>query len=148
MNRLLEYASHHPYLVSITVIVAVIVAAIELWQRGRSANAISTAAAIRLHNQGALVLDVRSAEEFAAGHIIEARNLPLAGLNAGLDALKKYRDKPVIVCCEQGNTASQASRILKAQGFGNVANLQGGLAAWRQENLPLVQDKPKQKAKA
>lgn len=148
MNRLLEYAGRHPYLVSITVIVAVIALAIELWLRGRSANAISTAAAIRLHNQGALVLDVRSAEEFAAGHIIEARNLPLADLGTSVDSLKKYREKPVIVCCEQGNAATQAARTLKAQGFNQVVELQGGLAAWRQDNLPLVQDKPKQKAKA
>jgi rhodanese-related sulfurtransferase len=144
MNRLLEYAGHHVYLVSATVLVALIAIAYELWQRGRNANAISPAVAIRLHNQGGLVLDVRPPEEFNAGHIVDARNVPLASLKQSLDSIKKYRDKPVIVCCEQGVTATQAARLLQAEGFNNVAKLQGGLATWRQENLPLVQS---QKAK-
>lgn len=147
MNRLLEYAGNHVYLVSATVAVIVIAIVYELLQRGRNANAISPAMAIRLHNQGGLVLDVRSAEEFNAGHIIDARNVPLASLKQSLDSIKKYRDKPVIVCCEQGTTTAQAARLLQVEGFNNVAKLQGGLAAWRQENLPLVQAQPKHKAK-
>jgi rhodanese-related sulfurtransferase len=147
MSRLLEYVSHHPYLVAALLIVALIAIAFELWQRGRTAGGISPALAVRLHNQGALVLDVRSAEDFAAGHIIEARNIPLASLGENFDALKKYRDKPVIVCCEQGNASADAARLLQAQGFKQVARLQGGLAGWRQENLPLVQNRSKTKSK-
>lgn len=147
MNRLVEYASHHLYLVGATLVVALAAIVYELLQRGRNANAISPAVAIRLHNQGGLVLDVRSPEEFNAGHIIDARNMPLASLQQSLDSIKKYRDKPVIVCCEQGVTAAQAARLLQTEGFSNVAKLQGGLAAWRQDNLPLVQTQSKQKTK-
>ena len=57
------------------------------------------------------------------------------------ESLKKYRDKPVIVCCESGMRSGAAARVLKAQGFAKVVNLRGGLAAWRTENLPLVKGK-------
>lgn len=147
MNRLLEYAGNHIYLVSATVVAALIAIVYEWFQHGRNADAVSPAAAIRLHNQGGLVLDVRSPEEFNAGHIIDARNLPLASLKQSLDSIKKYREKPVIVCCEQGVTAGQAARLLRTEGFSGIVKLQGGLAAWRQENLPLVQNQSKQKSK-
>lgn len=138
----MEYVANHPYLVAATVVALIIAAVFELLQRGRNTG-VSPAVVVRLHNQGAPIVDVRSAEEFAAGHIVEARNLPLAGLNSSLDTLKKYREKPVIVCCEQGSSSAQAAKLLKAQGFNNVATLKGGLAAWRQDNLPLVQAKQK-----
>jgi rhodanese-related sulfurtransferase len=137
MDRFLEYLNNHPYLAGGTVIVAIIAIGFELRQRLQGASGISSNEAIALHNKGALVLDVRSAEEFASGHIVEARNIVLDKLADNLDAIKKYRDKAVIVCCESGARSSQATRLLKAQGYQNVYSLSGGLAAWRQDNLPL-----------
>src|SRR6267154_1947466 len=137
MDRLPEYLSHHLYLVVATVIVALIALAFELRLRSRSGGGgISANQAIALHNKGALVLDVRSSEEFAQGHIVEARNIALEQLANSVDTLKKYREKPVIVYCEAGSRSAQAAKLLKAQGFANVFSLQGGLAGWRQDNLP------------
>jgi len=139
MDRLPEYLSHHLYLVVATVIVALIALAFELRLRSRSGgDGISANQVIALHNKGALVLDVRSSEEFAQGHIVEARNIALEQLANSVDTLKKYREKPVIVYCEAGSRSTQAAKLLKAQGFANVFSLQGGLAAWRQDNLPLT----------
>ena len=88
---------------------------------------------------GALLLDVRDSQEYEAGHIIEARNLPAAELGAKAETLlKKYKEKPVIVYCESGAASGAAARTLRAAGFSKVVTLRGGLQSWRQENLPLV----------
>jgi len=129
------------YLVAATVIVAIIATVFELRLRARGGNGVSSNQAILLHNKGALMLDVRSAEEFAKGHIVDARNIELDKLADSVDALKKYREKPVIVYCESGVRSTQAVKLLKAKGFTSVANLQGGLSAWRQDNLPLTTKK-------
>ena len=101
-------------------------------------GAVGPMDAVRLMNQGALLVDVRSREEFESGHVIDARHLPQDEVAGAGESLKKYRDKPVIVCCESGMRSGAAARVLKAQGFTNVLNLRGGLGAWRTENLPLV----------
>ena len=66
--------------------------------------------------------------------------MPAAQLAAGVDSLKRYKDKPVIVYCEQGASASGAMRELAQAGFGQVVNLRGGLRAWRAEHLPVARD--------
>lgn len=137
MDRFLEYLNNHPYLAGGTLLVVLVAIAFELRSRAQGATALSSNEAIALHNKGALVLDVRSAEEFATGHIVNARNIPQETLANQLDSIKKYREKPVIVCCESGTRSAQATKLLKAQGYTTVFNLSGGLAAWRQDNLPL-----------
>ena len=137
MDRLLEYISHHPYLSGLLVLAAIMVGIYEFNARKQSFAAISPQDAIRLMNQNALVLDLRPAEAFAAGHLAGARNLPPDQiLNAG-DTLKKYKEKPVVVYDESGSLGTSAARQLAAQGFTKAVNLRGGLTAWRTENLPL-----------
>jgi rhodanese-related sulfurtransferase len=137
MDRLPEYISHHPYLSGLLVLAAIVVGIYEFNARKQSFAAISPQDAIRLMNQNALVLDLRPAEAFAAGHLAGARNLPPDQiLNAG-DTLKKYKEKPVVVYDESGSLGTSAARQLAAQGFTKAVNLRGGLAAWRTENLPL-----------
>jgi rhodanese-related sulfurtransferase len=140
MQRLFEYTSHHQGLTLLAVGAALAVLVYELRERGRARGAISPQEAVRLMNQGAALLDVRSSEAFAAGHIRGAKNLPAERLAEGLDSLKRYKDKPVIVYCDRGVTAAAALRTLGAQGFGKVVNLRGGLSAWRAEQLPLARD--------
>ena len=138
MDRLLEYAARHPLLVGGTVVLALAVLAYELSRVRGGGGAVGPMDAVRLMNQGALLVDVRSREEFESGHVIDARHLPQDEVAGAGESLKKYRDKPVIVCCESGMRSGAAARVLKAQGFTNVLNLRGGLGAWRTENLPLV----------
>ncbi len=137
MDRFLEYLNNHPYLAGGALLAALIAIGFEVRSRALGAAAISTNEAIALHNKGALVLDVRSAEEFATGHIVNARNIPQESLADSLDSIKKYREKPVIVCCESGVRSAAATKLLKAQGYTTVFNLSGGLATWRRDNLPL-----------
>lgn len=138
MQRLLDYISHHPYLAAATVLAAIAVLVFELRARIQSFAALSAMQAVRLINQGALVVDLRSKELYDAGHIVDARNVPAAELASQADSLKKWRDRNVITYCDTGVSGASAARALVKLGFTKVFNLQGGLNAWVKDNMPLA----------
>jgi rhodanese-related sulfurtransferase len=139
MQRLLEFIGHHPYLVAAAVLAAIVVVVYELRARVQAFAALSAAQAVRLMNQGgALVIDLRSKDSFDAGHIVDARNVPVATLESQADSLKKWRDKNVITYCDNGSNGATAARTLMKLGFTKVFNLQGGLNGWVKDNLPLT----------
>jgi rhodanese-related sulfurtransferase len=140
MDRLLEYLAHHALLGSTTLAIGVALLVYELRERSHAQGAVSPQDAVRLMNQGAALLDVRAAGDYAAGHIRGARHLPPDQLAAAGESLRRFREKPVVVYCERGPTAATAVRELARQGFTQVVNLRGGLAAWRAEQLPLARD--------
>jgi rhodanese-related sulfurtransferase len=143
MQQLLEYIVHHPLLTGATLLVAVAVLAYEASRARGGGQSVGPTEAVRLLNQGALMLDVRPQDHFDAGHVIDARNLPSADVAQGSDVIKRFKDKGVITCCETGTSGAAAARILRSQGYTKVANLRGGLQAWRAENLPLVRSDAK-----
>lgn len=138
MQRLFEYLGHHPYLAAGAILAAVALAIYEFWARMQASAALSAMQAVRLMNQGALVLDLRNRESYDAGHIGEARNIPTAELPAQADSLKKWRDKAVIAYDDNGLGGAGAARTLTKLGFTKVFNLEGGLNAWVKDNLPLT----------
>jgi rhodanese-related sulfurtransferase len=145
MDRLLEYITRHPFLAGGTAALALAVLAYEASRARSGGQSVGPMDAVRLLNQGALVLDVRSQAEFDSGHILDAKHVPQDQLAGSAEALKKYKDKVVIACCESGMRSGAAARVLQAQGFTKVVNLKGGLQAWRTENLPLVKQGAKGK---
>jgi 3-mercaptopyruvate sulfurtransferase SseA len=102
MQRLFEFIGHHPYLAAGAVLAAVALAGYEIWARLQAFAALSAMQAVRLMNQGALVLDLRPQQAFDAGHIGDARNVPAAELESQADSLKKWRDKTVITYDDSG----------------------------------------------
>jgi|SRR5690606_26581560 len=137
MERLLQYITLHPFLSSLAVAMALAVLAFELRHRRTSYAGISAQEAIQLMNQGAPVYDLRTAEEFAAGHINGARHLAPAQQANAAEQLKKFRDRLLLLVCEDGSRASALTRTLHAAGFTKVFNLRGGLKGWRTDGLPL-----------
>lgn len=137
MERLLEYISHHPYLTSLAVAMALAVLTYELRNRTQNYAAVQPQEAIRLMNQGAHVVDLRDSAAFAAGHVTGARNLAPEQRDGAAESLKKFKDRMLVLYCEQGTTATSLTRQLHAAGFTKVFTLRGGLAAWRAEGLPL-----------
>ncbi len=138
MHQFLEYIARHPYLAGGAVLAALAVAINELRESMQAFAALSTLQTVRLMNQGALLVDLRSAEAYAAGHIGEARHVPAAELAAQAESLARWRDKNVILYCDSGVTGAAAARTLTKAGFTKVFNLEGGVAAWSKDNLPLV----------
>lgn len=83
----------------------------------------------RLLADGAVALDVRAPDEYAAGHIAGALHVPLGDLPGALERIP--RDRPLVVYCAHGERASTAASLLERAGVGPLANLRGGYAAWR-----------------
>jgi len=123
------------------VIGALVSGGMLLWpllRKGAGRPWVNTLEATQLMNRDdALVVDLRAADEYAKGHILGARNVPLADLPRRAGELEKYKSKPVIVHCGDGNRAGGAVALLRRSGFANVVNLSGGYAAWQQAGLPV-----------
>jgi rhodanese-related sulfurtransferase len=137
MDRLAQYIQVNHWLVAATVVVVVLVIVFEMRARTESFAAVTPQDAIRLMNRGAVVIDLRPAEQYAAGHLSGARRMDGEQILKAGETLKKYLQKPLIVYDESGSLGTSAARQLKAQGFAHAFNLRGGLAAWRSDNLPL-----------
>jgi rhodanese-related sulfurtransferase len=138
MERLIQYVTAHPLLVSAAVLALVIVVTFEARMRKSAFAAVSAQELIRLMNQGALVLDIRKPEEFAAGHVSGAKQLASDKILTAGDPFKRFKEKPVVVYCDSGSLAAAAVRQLHEQGFTQAFTLRGGFAGWRAENLPVA----------
>ncbi len=101
-------------------------------------GALSPDAAVQLMNrEKAVVIDVSEAEEFAAGHIGGAKNIPVNDIDAKLAGAVKNKALPLVLVCSTGARAKRVEAAAKALGFGNVQTLAGGLKAWKAANLPI-----------
>tara|TARA_R110000744_G_scaffold178292_2_gene297228 strand:- start:219 stop:608 length:390 start_codon:yes stop_codon:yes gene_type:complete len=85
-----------------------------------------------------LVLDVRSAEEFAAGHIKGAINISHEQINDNLSKIIAFKDQTVVVHCRSGRRAVSAENDLRAAGFSDLRHLEGDIKGWQAADLPLV----------
>ena len=85
---------------------------------GAGSSSIGTLEATQMINrEDALLLDVREPDEYAAEHILNARNVPIGQLEARLREIEKAKHKPVIVHCASGNRASNGASMLRGKGF-------------------------------
>ena len=120
-------------------VTALVSGALLLWPTltgGLGGGKVSAADAVRLINrEKAVLIDVSDPAEYAAGHAVGARSVPLAGLETSRD-LPKNKSLPLVVVCPTGARAQRAVVLLKKLGFENTTSLAGGLAAWRAANLP------------
>ena len=98
---------------------------------------ITPAEAVRLINrEKAVLIDVSEPAEYAAAHATGSRSVPLASLESS-NELPKNKALPLVVVCPTGTRAARAVAALKKAGFENAQALAGGLAAWREANLPV-----------
>ncbi len=72
---------------------------------------------------GTLLLDVRTVEEFEAGHLDGATNIPVQQLQARLDALPAKKDQPIVVYCRSGQRSARATALLTQAGYARVFDL-------------------------
>ncbi len=138
MDRLIDYFTNEPLLAGGLVLMTFIVLGYEIRQRIALASAVAPNEAIRLVNSGAVLVDLRSANQFKDGHLAGAKNLPGDQLSADPKALGKLAAKTVVLYCGDGAATAAAQRTLERAGVKDVFGLRGGLAAWTQENLPVI----------
>jgi rhodanese-related sulfurtransferase len=92
-------------------------------------------AAAQFSEKKAVIVDVREDGEWQEQHIPGAIHIPLAQLPARLSELEPYKNSPIITQCRSGGRSAKAAAQLKAAGFSNVYNLDGGIQAWEKAGL-------------
>lgn len=106
-----------------------------LSMRGKRATVLEVT---QLINRGkTVIVDVRSAEEFATGHLPDAKNIPLQELAKRLGELEKFKTRPIVVVCQKGSRSATAVGLLGKAGFAEATSLEGGLDEWKKQGLPL-----------
>ncbi len=106
--------------------------------RGANAGSLTAQGAVQLINrQRAVVVDVREPEEFAAGHVTGAKNVPLDQLEQKLPAAVKNKSLPLLLICATGARAQRAVATAKKLGYEQAQAVAGGLKSWKDANLPV-----------
>ncbi|MDR1994614.1 rhodanese-like domain-containing protein [Azonexus sp.] len=105
---------------------------------GSAGKGLDPVAATQLINrEDATILDVREADEFAGGHLPEARNIPLGKLAERVGELEKFKDRALLVCCAAGVRSGKACAELRKNGFTKMHSLAGGVDAWVAAGYPV-----------
>ena len=106
--------------------------------KGATGGGLDAAQAVQLINrEKAVVIDVCEANEYAAGHVGGAKNIPMSQLEEKLAGVVKNKALPVILVCQSGARSNRAVAIAKKLGYEQAQSLAGGLGAWRSANLPV-----------
>jgi len=87
-----------------------------------------------------VVLDVRTPEEFSAGHVPGAINIPHTELAERIAELQGARDSDIVVYCRTGRRTDEALGVLQKSGFTRLLHLQGDYTRWSEEHRPVVKD--------
>ena len=105
---------------------------------GAGLGSVNPTQAVQLINrEKAVVVDVCGPDEYAAGHVVGAKNLPLGDLEAKLPGMVKNKATPVVLVCASGMRSRRAVAVARKLGYENAHSLSGGLAAWRSASLPI-----------
>ncbi|MCL5042703.1 MAG: rhodanese-like domain-containing protein [Gammaproteobacteria bacterium] len=136
LNQLIEFIGNNPLLVTAFVVVLTLLIITE----GRKAGQVlgSQQATQLINKENALIVDVRPKKDFAAGHIVDSRNIPADQLAKRMSELEKHKEQPILLVCANGQHAGPCAKQLKAAGFTKVNRLSGGVNGWRADNLPVV----------
>ena len=90
-----------------------------------------------MNREKAIVIDVCEPDEFARGHVIGAKNLPLGQLEDKLAQLVKSKSAQVVMVCQVGARSARAAATARKLGFENVKSLAGALKAWQAASMPV-----------
>ena len=137
-SNLLHFAQNN----LLYVVLAAASGAMLLWQTvigaGGAGGVTPLQATLLMNREDALVIDVREANEWSAGHIPNSRHIPLSQLSKRIGEIEKFKTRDVIVNCQSGNRSASGCGALKKLGFEKVHNLAGGISAWREAGLPIT----------
>lgn len=141
MDRFLEFAGNHTLLVFALVTSFFLVVFSELRRKASGVSLLESTEAVKLMNNDATVIDLRSAEAFGHGHIVSSKNIPFDELDARIEKLSNLKSKPVITVCDAGMTSTKAIDTLRKAGFESAYGLKGGMTGWSEAGLPVVTGK-------
>ena len=148
MDKLLEFTGNNTLLVLALVVSFFVLVFTELRRKASGLVNVEAIEAVKLINNDAVVIDLRSVDAFSKGHIVNARNIPSDELDAKMNVLEAAKSKPIIAVCDAGITSGKAVTTLRAAGFESVYGLKGGMTGWGQAGLPVVTGKKTKVKKA
>jgi rhodanese-related sulfurtransferase len=135
--NLLPFLLHNWALLLIAVVAGTLLMAPGLMS-GMRPGGLSAGDAVHLMNrERAVVVDVSENNEFAAGHIVGARNIPVAQFDQRLPEVVRNKGVPLILVCATGARAQRCLAKAKTLGYEKAVVLAGGLRAWKDANLPV-----------
>ena len=135
MERWFEFMGNHPFLFGILAVLIVLFFVFEGRRSGRKISPQSLGILVKVKN--AILIDLRDAKDFREGHISGSRNIPYSQLASHLEELKSS-DRPLVFICNLGQVAGSA---LQQVGHADSYRLDGGVANWKAQGLPLVKAK-------
>ncbi|MGM0481916.1 MAG: rhodanese-like domain-containing protein [Pseudomonadota bacterium] len=143
MQEILEFARQNPYMSGLWVVLLVALVVTVIRSKSSPIKELNNQqATVRVNREDGLFVDIRSEDEFKKAHIHGAKCLPATQIKQNnVTSIEKYKDAPIVIVCNTGNTARGAATQLKQQGFEQIAVLAGGMNAWRNDKLPVVSGK-------
>jgi rhodanese-related sulfurtransferase len=141
MERFLEFAGNHPLLVTLLVGSFLFAVFYELRRKASGLINVDSADAVKLINNDAIVIDLRSAEAYGRGHIVGARNVAPDEIDTRIPGVAQDKTRPVIAVCDNGISAQRTVASLRTKGYESVYNLKGGMTGWTNAGLPVVTGK-------
>ena len=145
MQQVFEFAANHSLLAGGLVLSFIVLVFSELQRKARGITSVEPQEAVKLINADAQVVDLRSKEAFARGHIVNAKNIPFDELAAHEEKLKSMGDKALLTVCDSGMTSNKVVSRLRKAGIDNVYGVRGGMNAWSEASLPVVGGKKSRK---
>nr|WP_300313081.1 rhodanese-like domain-containing protein [Halomonas sp.] len=137
IDQLFEFVQNHPVLVA--AFLAVLTAWLLYELRNANAGGVTpNEATLLVNREDAVILDIRDKNDFKAGHIAGARNVPQSSLDDRMAELDKFKSKPIVVVCKHGQSSGAVQAKLKKAGFERVLKLKGGMTQWQADSLPIV----------
>lgn len=92
----------------------------------------------KINHAHAVIIDIRDVAAYDGGHILDAISMPQEKVKDNMKKLYRYRAKPLIVTCENGQQSPRFVTVLRKEGFKELFGLKGGINAWREAGLPLI----------
>ncbi len=136
MDQFIEFAINN-WILFLTLFGAMGLLAFTEGQKGGKSVTIHDATRM-INKEDAVILDIRSKNEFKTGHILSSINITASEIDKRMSELNEHKEKPVIVVCNLGQTSSAVTKKLHNAGFSNVARMKGGITEWKGNNLPVV----------
>ncbi len=139
MEQIQEFIVNHPILWGLLLAVLIALAISEALRFFKGQRPIGPTEAVRLMNtDDAVVVDTRSAADYKKSHILNARHVPMAGIEGRAKEIAKNTDRTIVCYCGVGSIAPQAAAKLRKLGYTNVHALKGGINAWQADGLPVT----------
>lgn len=142
LQEIMQFISQHPVL-SLAWVLLFGAVVFTSFKNSSKVKEVTRGEATRLINkEDAVVVDIRTREDYRKGHIANSINLiPSDIKNGNLGELEKHKTQPIIVVCAMGTTSRASADILSKAGFERVFTLKEGISGWSGENLPLARGK-------